>query len=207
MATVSLGIGTQLAVRRELEHLFGTAEFPGGQASPFTKAATWKLQTYPYTAIQMPDGARSLLVLVTVNGRCMAALVSRGMVVTRAHLPTVPQSLFKGSVFDGFLDKSGGSLLFTVTDCLAFKGHHDRRLSFCQRMAGCSFLLNAIEPGQAGTEGTLQLQDSSRTQPCNVPASGTWMLVPDLVGFAAARVQPDAYVVCLDDVHGMLLKT
>ena len=38
----------------------------------------------------------------------------------------------------------------------------------------------------------------------HVPAHGTWIAVPDDLGFVPGKVQPDTYIVCLDNARTLL---
>ncbi len=199
MATTSVGVGMQVAVLRELERLMGTANFPGCTHAPFTSDASWKVATYPYHAMAIPPGARTVLALLTVNGQSIAVTVSARMVVTRAHLPTLPKSMFAGSVFDGYLERSDTVLRFRASDCLAFKGVCDTRFNLNRRMAGVSALLNSIA-GSGDDRARLCVEGCERQPLATVPRVGTWLFCPEDLGFRPGRLQPDTYVACLDDV-------
>lgn len=200
----------QLAVRRRLEDLFRTSAFPGSCPVPFTPAASGKLSFHPYTAIRLPPGARTILVLLTTGSRCIAALVSTRMIVTRVFLPTIPQSLFRGSVFDGYLEMStdnhSGSLTFHAVDCLAFKGTHDTFLTYNQRMAGLGSFLRSVGPAQEEDQLAAKMKIvAAETVPLHsMPRDGTWIVMPDELGLRPARNNPDMYIICMDDLGALL---
>lgn len=203
MATSSMGIGMQLAVQDELRRLMGLPGFPGYQAVPFTKEAAQKIKRHPYHAMNIPSGARGLLALLTVHGRSIAVTISQRMTVTRAELPSLPQSLFKGSVFDGYLQRSADSIQFLISDCLAFKGLSVAHLTLHQRLAGVTGFTNdttcsGIFPS------LLHIGACARVDMHALPRSGTWLFCPEMLGFGPGKVQPDTYVACLDDVKALL---
>lgn len=203
-ATASMSIGMQTAVRQRLEAMFHTSGFPGTCPVPFTPAASGKLHTYPYTAVRLPPGARTLLMLLTVGTRCIAVLVSTRMIVTRVFLPTIPQSLFRGSVFDGFLETSHDSTTFHAVDCLAFKGSHDRTLSYNQRMIGLGSFLQSVGPAEDQPSSGMRIKQAE-TRPLRLmPKSGTWIAMPEDLGLYPARNCPDMYIICMDDVSRLL---
>ncbi|KAK9816139.1 hypothetical protein WJX74_007177 [Apatococcus lobatus] len=211
MATTSMGAGMQLAVLRELQRVVGTHKFPGCTHAPFTGDAAWKVVAYPYHAMRIPPGARALLALLTVDGQSMAVTVSKRMVVTGARLPTIPKSLFRGSVFDGYMEQGGPVPRFWVSDCLAYKGICDTRFSLNQRMAGVTGLSNALNPVEEDVSSPPAKPPSQMlVEPCvrrslaEVPRSGTWLLCPEDLGFRPGKLQPDTYVACLDDVAQLI---
>lgn len=212
-----MGIGAQYAVKKELERLFHTHNFPAPIPLPFTPSSTsvWKLNNYPYQACRQPTGAKVLLALLNIPGahghpRSVAVLVSASMVVTRVQLPNLPQSLFRGTVFDGYLDRSQPELKYTLMDCLAFKGRHDPSLDFFARRALLCAFLNSMATHQADkndaapSSGLLAVSQSDIMPIVGMPSEGTWFLVPQDKGVIVGKVSPDLYVVCFDDVRSML---
>ena len=207
MATTSMSVCMQLGVLRELQRIMGTPDFPGCTHAPFTGDIAWKMAAYPYHAMEIPAGSRTVLALLTVNGTSMAVTVSRRMVVTRATLPTIPKSLFRGSVFDGYLDHGGTSLCFWVSDCLAYKGTCDTRFTLNQRHAGVVGLLNGLTPDQgdrAAHSSQLPVKACVCEPLASVPRRGTWLLCPEDLGFRPGKLQPDTYVACMDDVPRLI---
>ena len=181
----------------------GLPGFPGCQPVPFTKDAAHKIKRHPYHAMNIPSGARGLLALITVHGRSIAVTISQRMTVTRAELPSLPQSLFKGSVFDGYLQRTADSIKFLVSDCLAFKGLSVAHLTLHQRLAGVTGFTNDTKCS-ALFSSLLQVGTCARVDMHALPCTGTWLFCPEMLGFGPGKVQPDTYVACLDDVKALL---
>lgn len=203
MATSSIGCGIQLAIHEALRAMLGPSSFPVALQVPFTKEAVTKIKSHPYQAISIPPGTRTLLCLLTVNGRSLATLVSQRMTVTKAQLPTLSQSLFKGSVFDGYMQRDSEGIHFWVSDCLAFKGMSVNHLNLLQRLAGVSALMNQLR-GVEPDKSMVTIHDCPRTDTRLLPNEGCFVLAPEMLGFVPGRIQPDTYFVCLDDVKAML---
>lgn len=208
MMVLGMGVCMQLAVHRQLAHLFGTRDFPAPIALPFQPAVAWKLFSYQYSAYKVPPGDKSLLMFLTVKGQTLAVAVSQNMVVTALQVPTLPQSLFKGSVFEGHFDLAHADPCFSVTDCLAFKGHSYTGHSLEQRMAGITFLQWALadEEGQVPHAPCVCITfvDRVAVGSASLPNEGTWKLCPVDRGAPAGRVQGDTYVVALGNIFGWL---
>lgn len=194
----------QLAVHEELHQLMGTGGFPGSTHLPFTKEAAWKVCAHQYHAMRVPAGRRCVLALLTLKGgRSIAVTVGLGMTCAAAQVQTLPQSLFKGSVFDGYLQQSPDSnkSTFFVSDCLAFKGSRTCKYTLNQRLASVMFLLTSCT---AGEDTVMTLQSCERVGVDALPREGTWLFCPEQLGFTPGKVQPDTYLACLDDVKALL---
>ena len=176
--------------------------FPGYQALPFTREAVTKIKAHPYHAMNLPGGARCMLALLTVHGRSIAVTISQHMVVTKVELPNLPQSLFKGSLFDGSLQRHC-SIVFCISDCIAFKGLAVAHLTLNQRLAAVTGFMNMLPCTSPGPT-QLQVHACARVAISELPGSGTWMLCPEMLGFKPGKVQQDTYVACLDDVRALL---
>lgn len=195
----------QMAVRERLHDLFRTNAFPGSSPVPFTPAASPKLFNYPYRAVRLPPGTRSLLVLVTVHGRCIAALVSLRLTVTRIPMHTLPQSMFKGTVLDGHLQRADGRMTFHATDCLAFKGIHNRTFSYNQRMIGLMAVVDALRVQSGKQDFDRVAVSAAESLPLHgMPRQGTWIAVPEDLGLRPGAPHPDMYILCMDDLATML---
>ncbi len=203
MATSSMSVGMQLAVQRELERLMGVEGFPACTHAPFTSEAAWKVCAYPYHAKRVPPGGRAVLALLTINSRSLAVTVSPSLVVTKAHLPTIPQSLFRGSLFDGYLRRTDEDVRFYLSDCLAFKGSSNAALSYDQRCSGVGYLFHSID-SRSDDRAFLGIMTCVTSPIDLIPRRGTWILCPEELGFQPGKLQPDTYVVCMDDVKELL---
>ncbi|KAK9827059.1 hypothetical protein WJX74_004950 [Apatococcus lobatus] len=196
----------QLAVHQELERLMGTVAYPGSIHLPFTKEAAWKVCAHPYHAMRVPAGQRCVLALLTLGGgRSIAVTVGLGMTCAPAEIQTLPQSLFKGSVFDGYLQKSGGdgTATFFVSDCLAYKGSKTCKYNLNQRLASVMSLLNSS--ASLEKDAVVTLESCERVGIRDLPEEGTWLLCPELLGFAPGKVQPDTYVALRHDAQDPLV--
>lgn len=128
-------------VTQELAHLTGVHAFPGAHPTMLTSEDLWKLTQHPYKVAIRPFGLRMLLCFMTIDCRTVAVLVSENMMIVRATMSRVGFSMFRGSVFDGFVTiGEDGSVNFQVFDCLAFKGadaslnFHDSRYGKCAEL-------------------------------------------------------------------------
>lgn len=108
-------------VTTELAGLTGVHAFPGTHPTMLSSDDLWKLTQHPYKVAIRPAGLRMLLCFMTIDSRTVAVLVSENMMVVRATMARVSFSMFRGSVFDGFVTiGEDGSVSFQVFDCLAF---------------------------------------------------------------------------------------